>query len=163
MLGLVVRLSGFWMKPYPDPSLSPLLIVDDSDDDIFLLRHRLREGGVTHPILAFNSPAEALACLRSVRSSAELPSIIFADIRMPAGCGFALIAAIRENAAWDKVRIAVVSTSNEMRDLERALELGANAYLLKFPRAETLADFVAHGPWISHSRTLSPARQAVIA
>jgi CheY-like chemotaxis protein len=133
---------------YPDPSLPAFFIVDDCEDDVFLLRHRLREGGLTNPILTFPSPAAALACLRGARRRQELPSIVFTDIRMPATCGFALISAIRERAEWNEIRIVVVTASNESLDMERALELGANGYLIKFPAIDILADFVRNGPWI---------------
>jgi CheY-like chemotaxis protein len=145
---------------YPDSQLPALAIVDDCDDDIFLLRHRLREGGITNPIHAFSSPPQALAYLRAIRNRGELPSILFTDIRMPVGCGFALIAAVRANPNWDQVRIAVVSASNDMVDVERALDHGANGYLLKFPPADSLAEFVRNGPWI-HSSGVSGARRYV--
>ncbi|HUR58551.1 MAG TPA: response regulator [Opitutaceae bacterium] len=147
-------------KTYPDPRLAPLVIVDDSDDDVFLLRHRLREGGITHPIHAFGSPTEALAFLGGLH---QLPEIVFTDIRMPVGCGFALIAAIRENPAWDAIRIAVVSMSNEAADFERAIALGANGYLLKFPPADLLAEFVHSGPWISVHSARGAALHAALA
>jgi CheY-like chemotaxis protein len=134
---------------YPDPTLSPFVIVDDFEDDIFLLRHRLREGGITNPIRAFTSPAEAMRFIREARAPNELPAIVFTDIRMPVDGGLAFIAAIRENRDWDNVRIVVVTASNERADLERALEHGANGYLLKFPTADILAEFVRYGPWFA--------------
>jgi CheY-like chemotaxis protein len=137
---------------YPNPNLPPYVIVDDCDDDTFLLRHRLREGGVTNPIHAFGSPAAALAFLRSVRNRHELPAILFTDIRMPVDCGLALISAIREHREWDGIRIAVMTTSNDPVDLQRALENGANAYLIKFPPSDILSEFVRNGPWISSPR-----------
>jgi CheY-like chemotaxis protein len=133
---------------YPDTSLPPIFIVDDCEDDVFLLRHRLREGGITNPILTFSSPADALAFLRPVRRRQDLPSIIFTDIRMPVSSGFALISAVRENPEWEGIRLVVVTASNHTIDMERALELGANGYLIKSPPAEILADFVRNGPWL---------------
>lgn len=135
------------MKPhFPDPSLPPLFIVDDCEDDIFLLRHRLREAEITNPVLAFTSPADALAFLRSIRARHELPAMVFTEIKMPVGSGLAFIAAIRENRDWDGIQIAVVTMSNDTADLEHALENGANGYLIKFPPEELLADFVRNGP-----------------
>lgn len=138
------------MSPrYPDSNLPPLVIVDDSDDDVFLLRHRLREGGITNPIRAFASTAEALAFLRACQDRKELPAMVFTDIRIPVTSGFALISAIRENAEWSGIRIVVVTSSNRTTDLEHALECGANGYLIKFPPSDTLVEFVRNGPWIS--------------
>jgi CheY-like chemotaxis protein len=140
---------------YPDPHLRPLVIVDDLEDDIFLLRHRLREGGITNPIVAFSSSAEALDYLRAIPAERQLPAIVFTDIRMPVESGFALISAVRENAAWDDIRIAVITSSNETADLVRALEHGANGYLIKFPPADLLTEFVHHGPWFATQSSIT--------
>jgi CheY-like chemotaxis protein len=134
---------------YPDTTLPPVLIVDDCEDDVFLLRLRLREGAITNPILAFSSAAEALAYLNAHHAQHELPAMIFTDIRMPVDSGFALLAAVRENSAWDAVRIVVMTSSNETTDLVRALELGASGYLIKFPPPDILGDFVRNGPWFA--------------
>jgi CheY-like chemotaxis protein len=140
------------MKPYPDPTLPPFLIVDDSEDDIFLLRHRLREGGITNPILNFSSPADALALLHSVKFGGNLPAIIFTDIRMPVDCGFTFLSAIRAQPGWRAIRLVVVTSSSDSADLERAIECGANGYVVKFPPSDILAEFVHHGPWLSAAR-----------
>jgi CheY-like chemotaxis protein len=138
---------------YPDPALPPLVIVDDSEDDRFLVRHRLREGGICNPIVAFESSAEALDYLRCIGGRDPLPAMIFTDIRMPVDSGFALIAAVRENSAWEQMRVVVMTSSNDSSDLVRALELGASGYLIKFPPADILADFVHRGPWFAIQRS----------
>jgi CheY-like chemotaxis protein len=145
------------MNPcYPDSSLPPLVIVDDSDDDVFLLRHRLREGGITNPIRAFGSTSEALDFLHSCHGQDELPAIVFTDIRIPVASGFTLISAIRDHSEWRGIRIVVITSSNCPTDLEQALECGANGYLIKFPPSDTLVDFVRNGPWISVPRPARP-------
>lgn len=148
---------------YPDLALPPIVIVDDAEDDVFLLRHRLREGGVPHPIVAFGSSAEALGYLHLLAGHAAPPAIVFTDIRMPVDSGFALIAAVRENAAWDEVRVGVMTSSNDTTDLVRALELGANGYLIKFPPADMLGDFVRRGPWFPTRRGVTRAMPTVLA
>lgn len=144
---------------YPDSSLPPFFIVDDCEDDVFILRHRLREGGIRNPIRTFFSPSDALDFLRANPQS--LPQILFTDIRMPVASGFTLISAVRDLPGCAALRIVVVSASNDSVDLERALECGANGYLIKFPPSTTLAEFVCNGPWISLPR-VSSAVGAVI-
>src|SRR4051812_2914982 len=134
---------------YPDWSLRPIAIVDDCDDDVFLLRNRLREGGISNPIMAFSSAADALFFLRSCSEPAALPEIMFTDIRMPVDSGFALISLIRDNPEWSAIRLVVISSSNSPADLEHSLACGANGYLIKFPPSDILAEFIREGPWIS--------------
>jgi CheY-like chemotaxis protein len=143
---------------FPNPSLPPILIVDDCEDDVFLLRHRLREGGIANPIATFTSTAEALTHLHFLPAGQPKPFLMFTDIRMPNECGFELISRIRDEAEWDDMKIAVMTSSNQPADLERALEHGVAGYLIKFPPADLLAEFVTSGPWFavaSHTKSLT--------
>jgi CheY-like chemotaxis protein len=146
---------------FPDPTLPPFVIVDDCEDDVFLLRHRLREGGITNPIRTFSAPADALAFLRSAAQRDQLPELLFTDIKMPQGCGLDLIASIRETPIWDSMRIAVATASNRPTDLERALALGVDGYLIKFPPSDLLTEFVRNGPWFAAPRR-TPAMATVL-
>jgi CheY-like chemotaxis protein len=148
---------------YPDFSLAPIVIVDDCDDDVFLLRHRLRAGDITNPIVSFRTTASALMYLDSAADNGTRPQVVFTDVRMPGECGFDLIGKIREDARWDDVKIVVVSYSNHPQDLQRALRLRADGYLIKFPPPELLAEFVRQGPWFAVPRTLEASRHALSA
>lgn len=136
---------------FPDLNLPAILIVDDCEDDVFLLRHRLREGGIANPIVTFGSTAEALTHLHFMPADQRKPYLLFTDIRMPHECGFELISRIRDEPQWDDMKIAVMTSSNQPADLERALELGVAGYLIKFPPSDLLAEFVTSGPWFAVS------------
>jgi CheY-like chemotaxis protein len=147
---------------YPDFSLPPIAIVDDSDDDVFLLRHRLRTGGITNPIISFRTTASALIHLDTCARN-ERPGVLFTDVRMPGECGFELIQRIRDDSRWDDMKVVVVSYSNHPDDLQRALGLRADGYLIKFPPPELLAEFLAQGPWFAVPRTATAAHHALSA
>jgi CheY-like chemotaxis protein len=141
----------FIVMNFPDPNLPPILIVDDCEDDVFLLRHRLRAGEVANPIRAFSSAEDALNYLRYLPWNEATPYLLFTDIKMPGGCGFDLIGKLREEPRWDSMKIAVITSSNHPVDLERALDLGVNGYLIKFPPPDLLAEFTTKGPWFAVS------------
>lgn len=143
---------------FPDPSLSPLVIVDDCEDDIFLMRHRLREGGIANPIVAFDSTHEAMAYLEVMHAGGAKPAFVFIDIKLPRDEGFELISHVRALSDWEEVRIVVATSSNDDADLQRALDLHVDGYLIKFPPAELIAEFVLHGPWFA-----VPQRQSLLA
>ena len=56
---------------------------------------------------------------------------VIADINMPDINGFELIRHLRASGRQGSVPIVVISTQTSQRDVERALELGANAFLRK--------------------------------
>lgn len=75
---------------------------------------------------------------------AERPDVILLDLRMPGLNGVDAIAAIR--AQWLDARILVLTTYDGDEDIYRALQAGAQAYLLKdTPRAELLEAIRAVG------------------
>jgi len=57
--------------------------------------------------------------------------IIITDINMPIMDGLKLIRRIRANDAYRDVPIVVVTTEGSPEDRERAMALGANAYITK--------------------------------
>lgn len=57
--------------------------------------------------------------------------IVLTDINMPVFDGLKLIAHIRSDEANASLPIVVITTESAREDKERALRLGANAYLIK--------------------------------
>ena len=71
------------------------------------------------------------------RALADRPDVILMDLRMPELNGVDAIAAIR--AQWPSAHIIVLTTYDGDEDIYRALQAGAQAYLLKdTPRVELL-------------------------
>ncbi len=138
---------------FPDANLPPILIVDDSQDDAFLLRYRLRLGGVTNPVITFEASIPALEYLHSAYEPNSRPELLFTDLKMPRGED--LISEIREDATWDPMKIVVVTYSNDPNDFRRARDLRVDGYLLKFPPPEYLAKYVHQGPWFPSTKRAS--------
>jgi len=57
--------------------------------------------------------------------------VVLTDVNMPVMDGLKLIHRLRADPRHASVRIAVISTESALEDRERALRLGANAYLTK--------------------------------
>lgn len=78
------------------------------------------------------SGAEAVAL-----ALAHRPDVLLLDLRMPEPNGVAAISAIK--ARWPEAQVVVLTTYDGDEDIYRALQAGAQAYLLKdTPRAELL-------------------------
>ena len=68
--------------------------------------------------------------------------IVLTDINMPVLDGLKLIAQLRRDPAHAKVPIIVITTEAAQADKDRALSLGANAYLIKPVKAQDVLDTV---------------------
>ena len=62
-----------------------------------------------------------------------MPLFVFLDLNMPGIDGFAVLDWMRRQASLRRLPTVVLSMSTAERDVGRAFELGATAYLEKFP------------------------------
>ena len=68
--------------------------------------------------------------------------LILTDINMPLMDGLKLISHIRQDPANAAVPVIVISTESAQEDRQKAMALGANAYLVKPVQAKTVVDTV---------------------
>ena len=130
----------------PPGVLAPLMIVDDNEDDVFLVARRLKEAGVENSLLHFRDGAEAFQFLKQfcppARTAVQLPCLMFLDINMPGLSGFDILLWARKQPALAGMKIVVLSGANEEWDAKIAEKLGADDYVLKVPRADELRKFI---------------------
>jgi DNA-binding response OmpR family regulator len=62
---------------------------------------------------------------------AHRPDLILLDIRMPHIDGIELCLMIRSSASYARLPIVMLSGLSHVRDIQRALDAGANEYLVK--------------------------------
>jgi|SRR4051812_21781650 CheY-like chemotaxis protein len=125
---------------------APLLIVDDSDDDIFLLTRALRKTGIPHPIDCAANGAQGINYLRAHiahHGGSELPSLVLLDLKMPIVDGHEVLAWIRSQPSLEKLPVYVLSSSQLEIDISKSKEGGAADYWVKpssLPEYQDLAD-----------------------
>ena len=102
-----------------------ILIVDDSRTMRQLLCFAVKRIPLSTAIEATNG-ADALKKL-----SCQRIDLILADVNMPVMDGFELVSVIRKNALYKEIPIIMITTQGAKEDEQKALEIGANAYLTK--------------------------------
>ncbi|MEY2408882.1 MAG: hypothetical protein QOF48_1552 [Verrucomicrobiota bacterium] len=113
-----------------------ILLVDDSDDDLSLMRHACRAAQFQATLQTVNNGDEALAYLKGEgvyadREKFPLPIVMLLDLNMAKVNGFGVLAAVRAQPALKRLTIIVLTASTRPEDVERAFDLGANSYLVK--------------------------------
>ena len=103
-----------------------ILIVEDSSTMRAMLASALEELPEPVKVTAVSSGFEALRELP--RASYDL---IVTDINMPDINGLELVSFVRRSEAYRSIPLVIVSTEGSQRDREKALSLGADAYLVK--------------------------------
>lgn len=113
-----------------------VLIVDDSLQLRRSVMYALQRVGDIVCIEAQNG-AEAIKKFEAGRFDA-----VMTDINMPVLDGLKLIAHLRANPANEGLPIIVITTDSAVEDRQRALSLGANAYLVKPVKAKDVLETV---------------------
>jgi len=101
-----------------------VLIVDDEDFLRSFYSHYFVRKGFT--VLEADNGLDGVSI-----AEAEKPELILLDLIMPGMHGFAVCKQLRENPAFDKTTIIITSAKSYKPDIDKALELGADAYVIK--------------------------------
>jgi CheY-like chemotaxis protein len=128
-------------------TLTNILAVDDSADDIFLLQQAFKRANAGSRLHAAHDGLEAQAYLKGEspfrdRSTHPLPDVLLVDLNMPRMNGFELLEWLRRDAECRWRIVHILSASVRTADVQRAYELGANSYVVKPSRVDELVAFV---------------------
>jgi len=115
-----------------------ILNVDDSEDDVVMLRAACSSARVVFQLQSVNSGDQALEYLRGAQSYADrdrfpFPALILLDLKMPGMSGFDLLQSLRspKHESLPRVPIVIFTSSMHDEDATRAFQLGADAYVVK--------------------------------
>lgn len=134
------------MRPLPEPiDGGPIVMVDDSPDDILIARRCYRRAGLPNPFVTLDGGTALLALLDEVEvGEAPMPALVLLDINMPDINGFEALAKVRAKAAFRELPVVMMLTnSDDPRDRDRALENGASGLQIKPTRVKDYVAFFA--------------------
>lgn len=113
-----------------------ILHVEDEWDDQFMLQRTLKKENVLIDLRVANHGDEAVEYLSGKgkfadRTAHPLPALILMDIKMPRRSGLEVLQWMRNDQGCRGIPVIMVSSSPLQTDMNRAYELGVNAYLIK--------------------------------
>jgi len=118
------------------PDQAVILLVEDREDDILLIKKAFKDGGIGNPMQVVRDGEEAMSYLAgedkySNRAEYPLPDLILLDLKMPGVDGFDVLRWVRRQEGFASIRVVVLTSSDAIRDVNRAYALGANSFLVK--------------------------------
>ncbi|MCS6243020.1 MAG: response regulator [Opitutus sp.] len=125
----------------PEPVV---LIADDCETDVMLMRSVFRGAGFTQPLQFAHDGEEAMAYLRGDgayrnRDQFPLPCVLLLDLNRLRKNGFDVLAWQQGQPELKRLPVYILSASSRPEDIERAYDLGAHAYLVKPCSLDSLA------------------------
>jgi CheY-like chemotaxis protein len=129
-----------------------ILLVEDNEDDAFIMRRALRAAGIANPMHVVETGQDAVDYLAGAerfeeRTSYPLPRIVFLDLKLPIMMGMEVLAWIRTRRELEGLVVVVLTSSNEPSDVKEAYRLGANSYVVKPPTADQLLGLAKAFKW----------------
>ena len=104
--------------------MKKILIVDDEPAIVMSLEYLLRRK--KFDVLIARNGTEALEALGNVQ-----PELILLDIMMPDVDGYEICEYVKTSPTLKHIKIIFLSAKSKTSDIEKGLELGADAYVVK--------------------------------
>jgi CheY-like chemotaxis protein len=132
-----------------------IVFVDDSDDDLYLIRRLAVRAGLLHAYVCFNEPSKVKAYLEDEEREGRCPCLLVTDVKMPECSGFDLIVWIKARKGLSHMRTIALSGANVPEDRIRAEEMNTR-YIQKYPTTLDFRSLIAEVcTYETHDRSAS--------
>jgi len=110
-----------------------ILLVEDNEGDVGLIEEVFEEAKIRNNIHVAEDGKEAVLYLRGEGkfSGSPRPDIILLDLNLPKKDGREVLKEIKEDDNLKNIPVVILTTSNAEKDILRAYDLHANAYITK--------------------------------
>jgi len=110
-----------------------ILLVEDSLDDVILVRAALKKGRVANELFVVHDGDAAMDFILNRGAYADSPraDLVLLDLNLPGKTGQEVLKEIKTTPLLRSIPVIVLTTSTEERDILRAYEEQANAYIAK--------------------------------
>lgn len=122
-------------------SIRRALLIEDSDDDVVLIRRAFRRRGVVGHLSTAASAEEGLAWLEDPAHHSQL-AVVMVDIGLPGMTGLECVAAIRARPELSTVPVVVLTTSDDPHDVSQAYAAGCSSFVRKPEEPRAFVDRV---------------------
>lgn len=116
-------------------TIKNILLVDDSENDIRLIKTALLEAHLGNEIIVAEDGEEALDFLykrgKFAEFNSDIPVFILLDIKMPLMDGIEVLKIIRSDVSFNKIPVIMLTSSRDDHDLKECYENGANSFVVK--------------------------------
>jgi CheY-like chemotaxis protein len=130
----------------PNVASQNILVAEDNPDDAYIFKIMCKRAGLPHIVHIVENGQQVIDWLSgqsvySNRAKYPLPDRVLLDLKMPVKTGFETLEWIRAQQSFNQLPVAILSSSDEHKDVKKAYELGATTYFVK---SATLKDVIQY-------------------
>jgi chemotaxis family two-component system response regulator Rcp1 len=116
-----------------------IVIIDDNDGDVFLLREALRREGLDCEIALANNGADGISILCDADAFENRPDCILLDVNLPKVSGSQVLQRVRGNPLLASIPVLVLGKPQNFESIEK------DNQTFFFPKSSNLREFLAVG------------------
>lgn len=118
-----------------DPQQITILLVEDDPGHARLIQKNLQRSNISNDIIHISNGGDAIDYLfgqsKYAESDVTLPLLVLLDLNIPVLDGYQVLERMRANERTKRIPVIVLTTTDDLREIDRCYELGCNAYLTK--------------------------------
>lgn len=113
-----------------------ILLVEDNPNDIALTKRAFAKARVANELVVVEDGAEALDYIFGTgawagRDAGDVPALTLLDINLPKVSGLEVLRRIRQDPRTSRMPVAILTSSDDERDVATGYDLGVNSYVRK--------------------------------
>ncbi|MFY7807043.1 MAG: response regulator [Limnoraphis robusta] len=123
------------------------MLVEDDANDILFVQRAFRQANLTNALHIVKDGDQAIDYLIGNNEYANrdlypIPVLILLDLKLPRLSGLEVLEWIKKHPSLRRIPVVVLTSSKENIDVNRAYDIGANSYLVKPVKFETLTQMI---------------------
>lgn len=124
-----------------------ILHVEDDPNDILLIERAFRKAEIGAQVQVVSDGEQAMQYLSGSSGFAQrerfpIPSLVLLDLKLPRKSGIEVLEWIRHQPGLRRIPVVMLTASKQPVDVNRAYDLGANAYLVKPVNFDALVELL---------------------
>ena len=129
-------------RPGPETEAGPVVLLEDDRTTATLTLQILAATNLANPVEHYTSGKEAAAFLEGAAGAGRVPVLVILDLAVPDLSGIEVLERVRARPELADVPVVMLSGSGDDANIERAYEIGIDAYLVKPAGIHGLPDVI---------------------
>ena len=122
--------------------MMPILIVDDSREDLLLTDRILQQCRIQNPVKSFSDGRKFLEHIRQHSKPENTPSLVLLDLIMQPVSGLEILSQLNEEGLTVDHFVVMMSGLGDLKEIREGYQLGARTFLLKPISTDEMLDML---------------------